>query len=84
MIKISEISAYGTQGFLIFDCFNGTPYFRIYDKLNKNGFIDYLIKHDDLKIEIIDNYSSLNYYKLDNGEDEHTIDYHSKEFREQK
>lgn len=56
---MTETPAHKVRGFLIRDCNNGELLFRVYDKDNRRKFKDYEIRHHDLEIEIIDNYSSI-------------------------
>lgn len=56
---MSEKSAKGVTGFIIFDCTTNKPLFRVYDYKNKDKdgvtkFVDYNMHHDDLKVTIKD------------------------------
>lgn len=55
----SESPAEGVEGFLIYKPLENKHYFRVYDRENKERFIDYDICSEDLEIKIIDRFHSL-------------------------
>jgi hypothetical protein len=69
---MEEKSADGLVGCLIFDL-SGRAMFRVYDDYEKGNFVDYEIKHHDLKIKIKDKSA---YIKIDG--DECYLDYSEK------
>jgi hypothetical protein len=58
-MKYKEIEAKGKTGFLLYSSYNKSFFFRIYDDIDKNKFIDYNICAEDIEIKIIDENISL-------------------------
>ena len=78
-MKENERSAQGVEGFLL-RTIDGGLIFRIYDPDNKRVFKDYEVSHHDLRIKIMDDYSSFYEKERENGLDGY-IDYPSKLFK---
>jgi hypothetical protein len=53
-----KVKAKGSKGYLYSDL-EGGFFFRIYDKKDKNQFVDYKIQMDDIEILIIDDFAEL-------------------------
>jgi hypothetical protein len=70
---MNERSAHGVRGYLLRTT-DGTLVFRIYTSADRRQFIDYDIRHCDLEVEIVDDYSSL--YEGEDGSN--YIDYPSR------
>jgi hypothetical protein len=55
---MKETPAHKVKGFLLRGI-DGELFFRIYDKDDRRKYKDYEIRHYDLEVEIVDNYSSI-------------------------
>lgn len=56
-MKANERSANKVRGYLL-ATLDGELVFRVYTSADRKEFKDYKIRHQDLEVEIVDNYSS--------------------------
>lgn len=75
-MKENERSANKVRGYLLYSPVENGFIFRVYTDTNRREFKDYKIRHQDLEIEIVDNYSS--FYDEKTKDCDGYIDYPSK------
>lgn len=68
-----EISAKGVKGFLLYNPFIKSYFFRVYNNKDKRKFKDYKITAEDIEIKLLSKFNAL--VEFDNGES--VLDYTS-------
>lgn len=56
---MTEKSAKGVRGFLLYSPISKDYFFRVYDKVNKSNFVDYKLSAEDIEIEIVSKWNAL-------------------------
>ena len=57
--RISEVSAKGIRGYLLYSPIGNKYFFRVHNKDNPSEFTDYKITAEDIQIKLISNFNSL-------------------------
>ena len=63
--RISEVSAKGVRGYLLYSPIGDRYFFRVHNKDNPVEFEDYKITAEDIEIELMSDFNSL--VKYENG-----------------
>jgi hypothetical protein len=71
--RISEVSAKGVRGYLLYSPIGDRYFFRVHNKDNPAEFEDYKITAEDIHIELLSDFNRL--VKYDNGDQR--LDYSS-------
>jgi len=66
MGKYKEKSAKGVRGFLLYNPFTKSHFFRIHNQKNPAKFKDYKITAEDIEIKLLSNFNSL--IEFENGD----------------
>lgn len=60
--RISEVSAKGVRGYLLYSPIGNRYFFRVHNKKNPVEFTDYKITAEDIHIELLSDFNSLVQY----------------------
>ena len=71
--RISEVSAKGIRGYLLYSSIENRYFFRVHNKDNPAEFTDYKITAEDIHIELLSDFNALVQY--DDGNQ--SLDYSS-------
>jgi hypothetical protein len=72
--RISEVSAKGVRGYLLYSPIGDRYFFRVHNKDNPSEFTDYKITAEDIEIKLLSDFNALVGYENGNQ----SLDYSSR------
>jgi hypothetical protein len=72
--RISEVSAKGVRGYLLYSPIGDRYFFRVHNKDNPSEFTDYKITAEDIEIQLLSGFNALIEYENGNR----SLDYSTK------